>query len=126
MREENPASPAASDETYKYAIFPAIGAQLAHGFNGIHLDGSKTLLFACSGLIKDVRWTVPTDPTVNVGSFSTVKTTSADQAYRDGRGCTYTLPPRSSHTGTPSVLPLMSHKAMSRPDNALMSTSPPR
>lgn len=59
-------------------------------------------------------------------------------------GLTYTLPPSSSQTGTPSVLPLMSQSAMSRlkkeniskiaryclipwtdPERALISTSPP-
>jgi len=33
-----------------------------------------------------------------------------------------TLPPSNCHTGTPSLLPLMSHNAMSRPESALCET----
>lgn len=85
--------------------------QATNRLDSVHLDSGEALPFALLGLLQNIRRSVATDPAVHVGPLSPVFSRQFGSILV--RSSTYTLPPRSSHTGTPRVLPLISHKAMS-------------
>jgi hypothetical protein len=47
---------------------------IAYRLDGVHLDGGETLSFPRLGLFQDVRRSITPDPSVDVGSFSTIDT----------------------------------------------------
>jgi hypothetical protein len=48
--------------------------RIAYRLDGVHLDGGETLSFPRLGLFQDVRRSITPDPSVDVGSFSTIDT----------------------------------------------------